>query len=425
MIRNLLSRLKLSLRALLMAVVLVAIPSAYLGRPVMTYQRENRVVSRLEELGANCSRKVRYSKMTPALRAAIWWGQTRFFERVDHVDLSKCPSDVVDDDVVKLLTNLQDLRGVNLFGAGVTDNSVEVLSTLPRIRSLILSATKITDKCGPYLADMHELQHLDLSSTSVTDEVLDQIQQLKDLRSLKTQNTQITISSIADRFPREITHQSVRERYREMGNCGSGGDFPNHHVFWLNSAEKVSVMVDALEAIAEDPGYAFSIAITEQLGTDELVKKLAASPSVVAILVDSNKLTSEGVHELTSAHQLRFLGIYGTHLSTACLSGLLEMPKMTRIMLPDTMADDAPADGAIWKIQFTDDQAPNRSDFTKQIFHDAHHLWATPESPRSRLKAEIGRTTTSLLKMNIAGSETERGTRAARPAKNSVAPEPQ
>ena len=153
----------------------------------------------------------------------------------------------------------------------------------------------------------------------------------------------------------------------------SGGRIEHHTFFWLDSIKKIQLMLDAINALGNDSHFAFSLGLTGELGTDETINTLAASPSVIALQVDSMNLTDEGMSRLKAASQLRYLGIYGAALSAKCVPDLLGMRSIETIVLPSSAASDADASHGTntSKIVFSspDAKAPGQREFAKTVIN--------------------------------------------------------
>ena len=181
---------KFSLRCLLLVTVLAAIVSAYVGLPFITYQRENSILSRLEKLGATCSRRVFDSNASQIQDAASYWGQERFFRRVDHVDLSNL---TITDQDIEILSQLEELRSVNLANTAITGQDVD-LSQLEQLRSLNLANAAFTGQ-DINLSQLEELREVNLANTAITDQDID-LSQSRKLTSVNLANTAITDKTV-------------------------------------------------------------------------------------------------------------------------------------------------------------------------------------------------------------------------------------
>lgn len=115
--------------------------------------------------------------------------------------------------------SLQHLKNINqhlvalkLTNLPIDDNDIKILEDLKNIKKLNLENTLITDQSIIYLKQLPELEQLNLYGTSITDEGLTQLASLKKLTTLYVWKTKVTLAGI-ERFKK--IHPSV---HVEVGN---------------------------------------------------------------------------------------------------------------------------------------------------------------------------------------------------------------
>ena len=104
------------------------------------------------------------------------------------------------------LKGLSNLHQLFLSSTQITDAGLENLGALTNLRELRLDATKVTDVGLEHLKGLTELQVLNLNSTKVTDVGLVHIKGLSKLRTLWLSNTQ-------------VTDEGVKELRQALPNC--------------------------------------------------------------------------------------------------------------------------------------------------------------------------------------------------------------
>ena len=96
------------------------------------------------------------------------------------------------DEDLDILSELPQLRYLNLMGTGVTDDGLEKLKNLKGLDVLKFSGTRITDAGLPAISKLQNLYVLVLSETAVTDSGLTPLQNLSKLDELYLDGTKVT-----------------------------------------------------------------------------------------------------------------------------------------------------------------------------------------------------------------------------------------
>ena len=182
------------LRALMLAVVVVAIPSGWAVRELESARRQRALVERVR----------RYNYLDGGPRLVPDWLQTSlgkdFFAELEGVQLDAPETDAG----LAQLRGFTTLRSLHLFGTPVTDDGLANLRGLTNLRFLDLTGTKITDAGLAQLRGLTNLQSLDLTGTKITDAGLANLRELKNLNALNLYGTKITDAGIANL--RELTN---------------------------------------------------------------------------------------------------------------------------------------------------------------------------------------------------------------------------
>ena len=108
---------------------------------------------------------------------------------VTEVDLQNCGT--LNDEQLKQLTGLKQLKDLNLHGTGVTDEGLKLLKGLTTLERLALGGTMVTDEGLKQLKGLRALERLELRNTFVTDEGLRPLKELQALRELDLYDTKV------------------------------------------------------------------------------------------------------------------------------------------------------------------------------------------------------------------------------------------
>ena len=206
-----------SLRALLVATVVVGFGSAWTGMEIKRGLDRRKVAYAFKEAGAsvqfgNSSSETRLSSWlrsllgvaeSPDVVAIGGYGANVGDVEVSHLygqtgllwlDLSHTE---VTDEGVSHLTSLTKLEWLGLKDTEVTDDGVSHLRKLKNLDSLWLDNTQVTDKGLSHLRGLTQLQVLGLSGTQVTDAGLKHLHGMTRLESLSIGDTQISEAGVA------------------------------------------------------------------------------------------------------------------------------------------------------------------------------------------------------------------------------------
>ena len=104
---------------------------------------------------------------------------------------------ITNDDSLKSLAGLGEVRSLNLRDTQVTDAGMVHLAKLTQLRRLHLERTPVTDEGIAHLAGLAHLEYLNLYGTSVTDKALEHLTGMKKLEQLYLWQTQVTAEGVA------------------------------------------------------------------------------------------------------------------------------------------------------------------------------------------------------------------------------------
>jgi hypothetical protein len=175
------------LRTLLLAVVVVAIPSGWMSRELERARNQRALVERF--------RIYNYLDGGPRL-VPNWLRKSLgedFFAELEGVGFDAPESGAG----LAPLRGFTTLRSLYLRGTQVTDDGLANLREFTNLRSLDLSGTKITDSGLTQLRGLTNLQSLDLTGTKITDDGLANLRALTNLQTLYLYGAPVTEVGIA------------------------------------------------------------------------------------------------------------------------------------------------------------------------------------------------------------------------------------
>ena len=103
----------------------------------------------------------------------------------------------IKDDAFENLTELSELRFLDLQYTEITDFTLERLKALKHLESLTLRKTRVSDAGLENLKGLEQLQELGLQLTKVTDAGLEHIKGLNQLKYLDLSGTHVTATGVA------------------------------------------------------------------------------------------------------------------------------------------------------------------------------------------------------------------------------------
>ncbi len=200
------------IRALLVLVVVVAVPCSWVAVEVKKARRQSEVVAWIKSLDSSA---VLYDwefdakgKSLPNARppAPEWlWNLlgVDFFSDVLQAWLND--TDITDNGLeqIKSFTHLQLL---SLQRTPITDAGLKHIKGLMRLQSLYLDNTRVTDAGLENVQDLTQLQDLQLEFTLITGSGLDHLRGLSQLRLLDIRYT-------------NVSHADARKLQRALPNC--------------------------------------------------------------------------------------------------------------------------------------------------------------------------------------------------------------
>jgi hypothetical protein len=180
-----------TLRTLLVAVLVLSLPLSWVA---MKRHRERRAVAEIRRLSGGVVYDYDYA-------SSDWWGSARmphflrefFFSGVYQIGFDP---QTIDDDALRHVGVLTDVRVLALAGNQITDSGMEHLSHLTELQYLGLADTRVGDAGLEHLKGLASLGTLQLGRTQVTDAGLAHLKGLVSLYNLDLEGTQVSAEGV-------------------------------------------------------------------------------------------------------------------------------------------------------------------------------------------------------------------------------------
>jgi hypothetical protein len=147
-----------SLRTLMIFTAIIAVGFGWLVSKIAKKRHEQALVAGIREHGGG----VEYDSSVPT--SLRWLLGGNFFNDVQYAWITRA-----DDATLRSLAELTRLRGLHLFGDGVTDAGLANLKRLAQLQWLYVDNTRVTDAGLVNLKGMTQLQWLRLENNNLTD----------------------------------------------------------------------------------------------------------------------------------------------------------------------------------------------------------------------------------------------------------------
>ena len=186
------ARTRFTLRGLMLLTAVAGVLMAFVADYVNKSEQQRSAVTKLRQIGA----KVKYSD-PPS------WPFVGFIERKFGIDFVANATFVsfiyrpVSSRELKLLTDLQQLQGLDLFRAQIDDDGLAQLANLSKLAFLDLRHTQITDDGLQHLRQLRRLDTLHLASCQISGPGLINLQPLSGLVTLDLAFTSIQDQHLA------------------------------------------------------------------------------------------------------------------------------------------------------------------------------------------------------------------------------------
>jgi hypothetical protein len=206
------------LRTMFLATLLVAIGMSYIAVE-MRYQRKQWVsAEEIKEAGGSVEYErtrlgilLRDDSLVRVVRVQLW-------------------NESINDDSLRNLQQLHELKSLVLGGTQVTDDVLLKLKKLEQLQSLFVESTEVTDAGLAHLQRLSQLQYLDLRRSKITDAGLAIVQDMNQLQTLRLSAIPVTDNGLLQLkglnrlrwiclYKSNVTDQDVENLKKVMPNC--------------------------------------------------------------------------------------------------------------------------------------------------------------------------------------------------------------
>lgn len=249
----------------------------------------------------------------------------------------------VTDEGLRELSLCNSLESLSLDGTDVTGVGLESLLLLPNLHTLSLGAydegAPVDDEGMKVISQLTQLRSLNLSGTLVTDEGLKHIGTLQNLLYLTLDYTEITEHGLAP-----LGQLKKLKKFRFYRKRGDLTDEGIKHLANCSSLEKITAHFDLskegirhLTRLKNLTSFDFTGNITDD--ELDLVAQLTACKD---LRLQNCKITDAGIAKLTPLTELEAFSLHGTKATTDCLETISRFPKLKRLRLGLEQNADAP-----------------------------------------------------------------------------------
>ncbi len=311
-----------SLRTLMIFVVAVAVPCAWLGHWQSQKRREQAAVDALVRTGADVEFDYQLAAGSPNgrvnTRSGLAWLRGLFgenaFDEVVQISCHGCDDcglpgkclHLTDDDLVSV-RDLPSLKAVRLMGTyGISDAGIKNLAGLTRLEELWITGTEVTDTGLKSLSQLKHLTHLTIEGTRITDAGVQSLGDLRQLTHLTLKGNRITDAGMA-KFA-----ASTQLRY-----------------LWLEEAAVTDAGLVHLESLNQ----------LEELGlilghfTDASLCHIKGLTGVKSLNLFGSRITDAGLASLEKMCRLEDLDLSGTEISDGAIGCLQRFPHLRSLAI--------------------------------------------------------------------------------------------
>ncbi|QDU64775.1 Leucine Rich repeats (2 copies) [Planctomycetes bacterium Pan216] len=189
-----------------------------------------------------------------------------------------------DDETLRRLSSLSNLKSLSLGGGRVTDAGLAQLRSFPRLEELWLDSTRITSEGLESLSELPRLRMLWIRGTEVED-----WSSLADLESLTT--LAFTGRSFDDEDLRGVAQAVAARAARSQGRASG---LRSLEVWWTGITDESSAVFSTMSSLT-------TLSIRDADITNAALAEIAKAPSLRELRLHGTKVTQEAATELSQA----------------------------------------------------------------------------------------------------------------------------
>ena len=259
----------------------------------------------------------------------------------------------VNDDAMKSITSLENVRELILIRTSVTDAATEAIARMPSLTYLnLLASNGVTEWGVTRLSECQTLGTLDLSGLPLTDACLPSIARLENLSGLALRSTQISDEGLKQLWP-----------LRYLGRlCLSGTKITDvglahlQHFQYLVSVELMDMPQltnKGIRNLLNCPSLT-EIELRQSPVSDELLAILCENPCIQRLTLDGTTITDQGLRDLERLWNPADISLTGTKVKAAGVRRLGERFPGCQITVDSEPAKSLPPRGQRTSVKGSD-----------------------------------------------------------------------
>ncbi len=232
----------------------------------------------------------------------------------------------VDDDGIKCLSPLKQLRTLRLGKTLITDSGASHLADFPALSNLSLADTAIGDTGLKSIVQLKELESLDLSRTSITDDGLKDIRSLAKLKGLVLDGTKINDAGLAHLAGlANLVCLSLNSTGVTDAGLDQIADLTEMRTIQLCNTKVGDLGLRSLAAMHKLE----HLCIRSTAVTDKGMEEIGRHGTLRLLCVSNTQITDAGLKQVDNLHNLQWLDLTGTPTSEKARTQLQsERPKL-------------------------------------------------------------------------------------------------
>jgi Leucine-rich repeat (LRR) protein len=345
-------RMRWSMRALLLAITVLALLLAWVGRTIRAVQHRAALVTALKSESLFGDQIIAWSSIRvsdsfepdwPAIFLGDW-------SSVELTDIDVDYKQAVNDDLLEQVAVFRQLEDVSVSGQQITDRGFAALRGMEKLDTLTIEACDITDATLEHIATLRSLEDLTLRGVAVTDKGLGQLWKLPKLNSLTVEFTLVSpkaLKAFQNDRP-ECVVAFTPAAGKPQVEAAKGIMRRDANIMYDSDTRMITAMIFDLDAKPWRPqDWALLEAIPEiqAVSIDELpsaaesIRRVQKLPNVERLVLQSMPVTPSELTALASFPKLNNLDFQPDNLTDAHLAALGRLQNLRELRIqPDAGA---------------------------------------------------------------------------------------
>ena len=294
--------LRVSLRGLMVLVVVVSVPAAWVAN---TIQTQRRAIAAVQAAGGTIGYHHRH-QLSQEPSAPAWlrrWLGDELFQNVNSVYFFNNPDHPFSADALAVIAKFDRLENLGIFDLPGTGDGFHHLGGLEHLKYLDLSGSGITNATLAEIARIRSIEILEMKKSEATDEGFASLAALASLKDLS-----IT------RCP-NLTDSGAARMVEGMPRLRS--------LILTDGPKSLAATLATLARVHPDLVH---LDISGTGATDDDLKAVAKLAKLEILFMDNTRITDEGLKHLSGLDSLRRLHLNSTKVTDAGLIHLEKLP---------------------------------------------------------------------------------------------------